>query len=136
MLKRLPASTGKAVLRRIGKRALTPMMEDARSNAPVEEGDLRDAIMISEKRTRRVKRFNNFDRTTGIELAMGPVTGGGVLNYAALVEFGTVLAPPKPYMRPAWYAGKEALLESIRDNLSVEIVKATSRYNKKMARLS
>lgn len=130
-LKELPKNTGRNVLRRVAKAALEPIAEKARGMAPVAVGDLRKAIMVSEKRTKRVTRINRFDRNTGIEMAMGPVSGNGVLNYATFAEFGTNDTRAQPFMRPAWEGGKHDALEYIKANLGDEIAKAAKRLAKK-----
>lgn len=130
-LKELPKNTGRNVLRRVGKGALEPLAVKARGMAPVDDGKLRDAIMVSEKRTKRVARANRFDRNTGVEISMGPVSGDGVLNYATFVEFGTNDTRADPFMRPAWEGGKQAVLEYIKENLGNEIDKAAKRLAKK-----
>jgi HK97 gp10 family phage protein len=130
-LAELPKSTGRNVLRRVAKGALEPMAVKARSMAPVDEGNLRDAIMVSEKRTKRVTRVNRFDRNTGVEMAMGPVSGKGILNYATFAEFGTIDTRARPFMRPSWYGGKNEALEYIKSNLGNEINKAAKRLAKK-----
>lgn len=134
-LAQLPKATGKNVLRRVAKGALEPMARQAESYAPVREGDLRESITVSERRTRRVNRSGRFDRKTGVEMAMGPASGEGVLNYAALVEFGTVDTPAQPYMRPAWDSGQNRALEYVKDNLAREILDAARRVAHKGARL-
>lgn len=133
-LNELPKSTGKNVLRRVAKGALQPMAEKARSLAPKDKGDLAGSIQVSEKRTKRVARINRFDKNTGIEMAMGPVSGGGVLNYATFAEFGTNDTRATPYMRPSWDSGKDNALEYIKANLGREIDRAATRLAKKAAR--
>jgi HK97 gp10 family phage protein len=134
-LNELPKSTGKNVLRRVAKGALQPIAEKAKSLAPKESGDLAGSIMVSERRTKRVTRVNRFDRNTGIEMAMGPVSGGGVLNYATFAEFGTIDTTAKPFMRPAWHGGKDDALDYVKANLGREIERAAARLAKKTARL-
>jgi HK97 gp10 family phage protein len=134
-LAELPKATGRNVLRRVARRALEPMAEKARSLAPKDSGDLAESIQISEKRTKRVTRINRFDKNTGIEMAMGPVSGGGVLNYATFVEFGTIDTAPHPFLRPAWYRGKDDALEYVKANLGREIDRAATRLAKKVARI-
>lgn len=133
-LNELPKNTGRNVLRRVAKGALEPMAVKARGMAPVDDGNLRDAIMVSEKRTKRVIRANRFDRNTGVEIAMGPISGEGVLNYATFAEFGTSDTRAQPFMRPAWEGGKNEALEYIKANLGNEIDKAAKRLAKKAAK--
>lgn len=131
----LPQSTGRGVLRRVAKAALEPMAAAARSGAPRDQGDLAESIKVSEARTRRAKKEDGaFDRSTGVEIAMGPSSGKGVLNYASFVEFGTVDTRPQPYMRPAWDAGKQAALQHVADNLGAEVMKAAARRARKLAK--
>lgn len=133
-LNELPKSTGRNVLRRVAKGALEPMADKARGMAPVERGDLKQSIQVSEKRTKRVTRLNRFDRNTGVEVAMGPVSGKGVLNYATFAEFGTNDTRARPFMRPAWESGKDDALEYVKANLGSEIEKTAKRLAKKAAR--
>lgn len=133
-LNNLPKATGRNVLRRVAKGALQPMADRAQGLAPKDSGDLAVSIKVSEKRTRRVARINRFDKNTGIEMAMGPVSGGGVLNYATFAEFGTIDTPAFGYMRGAWNGGKDDALEYVKANLGREIDRAASRLAKKAAR--
>jgi HK97 gp10 family phage protein len=130
----LPKATGRNVLRRVAKGALEPIAAQARSMAPKDQGDLAGSIVVSERRTRRAKRLNRFDRNTGLEMAMGPSSGDGVLNYATFAEFGTNDTAPRAYMRPAWDSGSRGALEHVAKNLGQEIDKAASRIAKKAAK--
>lgn len=134
-LVQLPKATGRNVLRRVARGALEPMADDARSNAPRNEGDLIASITVSEQRTRRAKRTFRWDRKNGLEMAMGPAAGLGTLQYATHVEFGTVDTPAQPYMRPAWDSGQNAALEYVKDHLWEEIHRAAKRLERKGARL-
>lgn len=137
-LTKLPKVTGRNALRRVARGALEPMADTAKGLAPVavvDGGDLRASIAVSERRTRRVQKSGRFDRKTGLEMAMGPASGGGVLNYATFVEYGTADTSPQPYMRPAWDGGKDKALEYVKDNLAEEILKAAKRVAGKGARL-
>jgi HK97 gp10 family phage protein len=131
-LSELPKSTGKAVLRRVGKKALEPMQAKAKALSPKDTGLLRWSIVISQKRTRRVPKTRG--PISGIQMAMGPSAGEGVLNYAALDEFGTVHAEPHPYMRPAWDSEAEGALNSIKADLGTEIDKSAKRLARKRAK--
>lgn len=133
-LSALPKATGRNTLRRVAKGALQPIADKAQGLAPVATGDLKVSIVVSEKRTRRVTRQGRFDKNTGIEIAMGPASGKGVLNYATLIEFGKNGKPAQPYMRPAWDGGKNGALEYIILNLDKEISKSAARVAKKAAR--
>lgn len=134
-LHRLPGqATQRNVLRRTARGALEPMADDASGKAPVDEGKLAFSIAVSERRTRRVPRAMRFDRRNGLEMAMGPAGGLGVLQYATHVEFGTVDTPPQPYMRTAWDGGKDRALEYVKTHLWIEIHNAAKRVAAKGAR--
>lgn len=133
-LSELPKATGKNVLRRVAKGALEPMADVAASIAPHRTGKLAYSITVSEKRTRRVARERGFDRKTGIEMAMGPTTGLGTLQYASYDEFGTVDTPAFAYMRGAWDTQSHGSLEYIKDNLWREIDKSAAKYARKLAK--
>lgn len=128
----LPKATGKSVLRRVGRKALTPMRDDARSMAPKLEGHLEESIEIGAKLTSRQaklhrKMFKN-DKAS-VELFMGPNDPAAIPQ-----EFGWEDGDPQPYMRPAWDANKDRALEIIKDDLGEEIMKAAARLAKKRAK--
>lgn len=120
----LPKATGRNVLRRTGVKALEPMAEAARTQAPVEFGDLKDSIAVSTRAPRRHRRAST------VEVYMGP----GPHPQAITQEFGTFFHPAQPFMRPAWDGGKTELLESVKSDLAEEIGKAAQRLARKAAR--
>lgn len=137
-LDRLPKSIGRGVLRKVARGALEPMADHARQLAPVaavDGGQLRASIAVSERRTRRATRGGGrFDKSTGLEMVMGPSAGGGVLSYATHVEFGTVDTLPQPYMRPAFDTGVAKALDYVKDHLWVELERAAKRVAARGAR--
>lgn len=146
----LKQATGKRVLRRVGKRALEPMRAKAEAMAPVADepytkgsfkkgtlrtvipGGLKESIVISERRTRRVRK--EMEPISGIQMAMGPSSGAGVLNYASFQEFGTVDHPPQSFMRAAYNGEAEGAISSILDDLWSEIEKSAKRAARKRAK--
>jgi HK97 gp10 family phage protein len=129
-LRELPDATAKNVLRRVGRKVLEPIAEDARRLAPVDEGDLRDSIGVSTKLSRRQRGQHQKDGPDDVEI----FAGAGPHPQAHLQEFGSEHHPPQPFMRPAWEAGKDKLLEDVKAELWPEIVKATARQARKAAR--
>jgi HK97 gp10 family phage protein len=123
----LGKSAGKAVLRRVGKKALKPVVEKARAIVPVDKGNLRDSIVVGTKLTKRQKRLNSrrVDRAT-IEVFAGANSPGDVAQ-----EFGTVDLPPQPYMRPAWASEKNEVLNIVKRDLGEEIIKTAKRAAKR-----
>lgn len=146
----LPQATAKAVLRKVAKRALEPMRAAAAAAAPVSEqpytrgsfargtlrtvlpGRLKRSIVVSTKRTRRVRKARG--PINGLEMAMGPSGGTGALSYATFTEFGTDDTPPQPFMRPAWDGHADGALDIIRADLGREIDAASKRAAKRAAR--
>lgn len=159
----LSKATGKNVLRRVGRQALTPMMEEAISLAPDDPStpppnDLKSSFAISERR--RASRWSGFTlRENFIELFMGPTRAGypqamvqefGAEPHfvsknagrkkvrATLVEAGRKMHPghaPSPYMRPAWDRLWRPMLDALKGLLWVEIERARQRAARRQARL-
>lgn len=121
----LPKATGRNVLRRVGRAGLEPVIEDAAERAPTLFGDLQGSITVSTKRPRRHRKESE------VEVYGGPTN----LPQAHLQEFGTQHHGPQPFLRPAWDAGRDGVLEFVRTELGAEIDKAAQRLARKQARL-
>jgi HK97 gp10 family phage protein len=130
----LPKATGKNVVRRVLRKSLEPILTAAKANAPVATGRLRESMVISSqlKRSQRGRR----ETRTGVTMYVGSGATGKVRHapHAHLVEFGTAHRSPKPYMRPAFDANKEKVVEIQRQELGTEIAKAWDRLVKKAAK--
>lgn len=122
----LGKATGRNVMRRVAVARLEPMAEEMRRLVPVDSGDLKDGITVTTKNPKRNRKLSE------VEAHAGP----GRHPQAHLREFGGDGNPPKPYVRPAWDAGKENLLDGIKDDLWAEIEKAAARQARKAARLA
>lgn len=133
-LAELPRATGKNVLRRVGIRALAPIVADAKDRVPVDEGDLRDSLKVTTRLSKRQQRMNAKAVAEG-KASVNLFAGAAALPHAHLVEFGTVNMAPQPFMRPAWDANKDRVLQLIKDELGGEIEKAAARLARKQARL-
>jgi len=151
-LAELPKSTARSVLIRTLKKAGQPIADEASSLAPVDTGKLRDRIIVSARLKNKVgsaefsaamraglgkaaavsalrqARSEAAGRGSFAEMYVGPARG--VLNYAHLVEFGTVKMAPKPFMRPAWDRNKRQALDIIRRELGNEIIMAARRLGR------
>lgn len=145
VLRSLPKATGKNVLRRVARGALEPMAHIAAAKAPHRTGRLAYSISVSEKRTRRASKSTTkyigggmfrAEASKGIEMAMGPAGGLGVLPYASFDEFGTVDTPAFGYMRAAWDSGALKALEYVQEQLVIEVQKASARFGRKQAKLT
>lgn len=125
-LGQLGKATGRNVMRRVAIKRLQPIADEMKANAPVDESDLRDSIIVTTKNPKRNRKRSE------VEAHAGP----GRHPQAHLQEFGTAHHAPQPFARPAWDGGKDALLEGITDDFWTEIEKAAARQAKKAARLA
>lgn len=124
--------TQRNVVRRTLLAAGEPTADVAASLAPVERGVLAFSIVASTALTRR----HRGSKLSEVEVYIGPSGGQGALFYASHKEFGTVLMPASPYMRPAWSATKGQALNLIVSGLRAEVDKAAARAARKVARLA
>ena len=125
-LGQLGKATGRNVMRRVAIKRLQPIADEMKANAPVDQSDLRDSIIVTTKNPKRNRKRSE------VEAHAGP----GRHPQAHLQEFGTAHHAPQPFARPAWDGGKDALLEGIADDFWAEIEKAAARQAKKAARLA
>lgn len=129
-LRELPDATAKNVLRRVARKVLQPIADAAAAKAPVRSGALVGSIIVSPRLSRRQRsKFQPVD-PNDVVMFVGP----GALPQSHHMEFGTVEVTPRPYLRPAWGAGKQQVLESIKEELWTEIEKAAKRLAKKAAK--
>lgn len=126
-LRTLPDSTAKGVMRRVMKRVLIPVRDDARRLAPEDNGELKDSIVISTKlsksQRRKFKKRNRHD--------VYVFCGAGPLPQAHLQEYGTSHHSTQPFMRPAWDKNKRDVFDNIRGEMWKEIRKTAARRAKK-----
>ena len=52
--------------------------------------------------------------------------------HAHMVEVGTSRMAPRPYLRPAWDANKDGILEGIKEDLWAEIQKSVARRARRL----
>lgn len=152
-LRELPRATAKNVMVRALKQAAKPLVASASADAPVLTGALRDSINVSSRKPKGAKgpgaaafaaamaggasraqagqaaRAANRGSGGSVEVYVGP----GRHPQAVFQEFGTSKHPPQPFMRPAWDATKQQVVDSIKAALGDEIMKAARRLAKKRA---
>jgi HK97 gp10 family phage protein len=149
----LPKSVAKATLVRTLKKAGEPIARAARAAAPIDDGTLRDSIVVSARLKNKVgmaefgaalkaglgigaarSALRDARRAAGggsfAEMYVGPSLGKGVLRYAHLQEFGTSKHAAHPFMRPAWDSEKDNALNIIRRELGNEIMAAARRVGR------
>jgi HK97 gp10 family phage protein len=125
----LPKATSTNVQKRALKEAAEPFERDAKSNAPIRTGKLREKINISTKLSPAQKSKN--EKESKVEIYIGPPS----MERAIVAEFGSVKQVPKPFMRPAWDANKRTAFKRIKEILEQEIEKARQRMARKAAKL-
>lgn len=130
-LKELPRATAKNVMKRVLIQAGQPVADQAESLAPVKTGKLQRAIDIGSRLTRRQKSSNPKQSAVEVYIGVGRSLPQGVFQ-----EFGTSHNAPQPFMRPAWDALGNTVLQSIKDLTWAEIKKAADRASRKAARLA
>lgn len=128
-LGQLSTSAGKGVLRRVGRLALQPFDEAWRQRAPHLTGQLEESGGVGSKLTRSQRKA--VERQSAIEIFAGP----GPNPQAVQQEFGNHNSPAQPFMRPAWDATKDQVLDVVKTELGTEIDKAARRAARKAAKL-
>lgn len=129
----LPKSTGKAILRRVLRKAGQPMADQAEQAAPKRTGALKISIGVGTKLTRRQARMHR--KMFKNDKASAEVfVGAGGLPQAIQSEFGNAHQEAQPFMRPAWDGNKDQALEIIKTELGGEIFKAAKRLAKRRAK--
>lgn len=137
VLRSLPRATGKAALTRFGKKRLEPMRDSAKANAPKDQGDLSESIIVSTRQGSPSQRKKRFSDKAAVEVYMGPShEKGGLSGYPQAVpqEFGSVNNPPAGYMRKAWDQHNQSLLTDIASDLGGAVDGAARRRARKLAR--
>ncbi|NJC06516.1 HK97 gp10 family phage protein [Sphingomonas kaistensis] len=147
VLQELPRATQRTTLKKAAKQALQPTFEQAKSSAPVLTGQLRDSIFMDirlddpEYRARARASFKAKGHARGVKKTKGGGNvvasirvGGRQAFHAPFVEFGTVKMAADPFLRPAFDANADKMVESLRASLEVEVRKAAVRRAKKLAK--
>jgi len=152
-LQQLSQATQKNVLLRVLKRRAEPVAERARQLVPVRVGTLRQSIMVT-TRARGAKpaqvAFAAAMRAGATREEAGAAARAANRNnpaagmaevfvastnrrYSHMVEFGTENMAAQPYLRPAWDALKQQVLDGIAADIKAEIDKAVARVARKRA---
>jgi len=93
---------------RAARKVLKPVLESAKARVPVDEGDLKNSLIISSKKLRNGNRSVRVGPNT--ETVVRADESGSFdfsrkkrpANYAHLVELGTKTASAKPFLRPSF----------------------------------
>lgn len=130
----LSRATQKNTVRKTLKEAGEPLANLASHLAPHKTGILSFSIVVATQLTRRHKAEQR-DKQSEVEVYIGPSGGQGALFYASHQEFGTIVSPAHPYMRPAWESDKLQVYQRIVTGLERIVDKAAQRAARKAARL-
>jgi len=138
-LERLSKSAGRRVLRSALQKSTPQLIQEMKSRAPVNSGNLRDSITASTKlaKAQAGKHRRMFkDNRSAVEFFVGPsydLGAGG--RHAHFLEFGTVKMSPQPFMRPSFDGDKMSLLGRVESNLKTELNKSLARMMKRAKKL-
>jgi len=141
-LGQLPRATGKNVLRRVARKALEPVIADAKTKVHTLSFDTRDSLAVSTKLSHEQKAIHKqmfASEKSSVEMFAGAGPHSFVPQ-AIWEEFGVKRegknskSSPHPFLRPAWDAGKVGALNSVKKDLASEIKKAADRVARKKAR--
>lgn len=138
-LRALPDALTKKVVQDALMKAAEPIAADAKARAPRKTGKLAKKIGVGTRLTKQQRRGRAMQ-------GMAEAFVGTSARHGVLEEFGsgprrqkktgrfTGQAPAKPFLRPAWEAGKNASLDAIGEALWVEIEKAAAHLGRKAAK--
>lgn len=129
-LGQLPKATAKNVLRRTLRKAAQPVDDAASANAPFLTGGLEKSVIVGTKLTRS-QRGGSYLRTSNYyaEIHIGTSDPKGMWH-----NYGTFKDQPTHWFDRAWEATQGHALNTIKVELSQEIMKAAKRYAKKLAK--
>ncbi|ABA79158.2 HK97 gp10 family phage protein [Rhodobacter sphaeroides] len=122
-------ATQKRLIKTSMKKAMQPVADAAQSAAPVDEGDLRDSIIVTDKLNKTQKRLERKEGKHSFVMYAGAGSPKG-----HLLEFGTEETSPQPYLRPAWQTEKENVLNILKDEMAARIQKAIKRQDRARAK--
>ncbi|CAM3091758.1 HK97-gp10 family putative phage morphogenesis protein [Paracoccus nototheniae] len=148
----LTKAVSKNVLRSSMREAAAPMVDMAKSLVPVDDGELRDSIIIGgllNKSQKSKHRKLTKDERSSIELFVGPsykLGAGG--RHGHLVEFGTSPhlnsgqfkgtkhpgTAPQPFMRPTYDREAQPTVERLKPILWRKIDQIAKREARKLER--
>lgn len=137
-LRALGPKIEKKLLRAAMRQASNVVLRAARANAPVDDGDLRRQIktrslrsrpgtvrfaVIAEARAEPTQKYpGGFPYAGAVEKGHGfPGSRQRLHGKPRETEFGTQDVPPHPFMRPAWDANQQNILNKLQSELGRRI---------------
>lgn len=126
---------GRAVLRRVGTKALEPVRLKMAALAPKESGELAGSIKTQQAKRKRRRGQMKYDRATDVTLLTGPAPARAKDRAnAGWQEFGTVHQSPNSYARPAIDSEGPGVVQRVKEGLLPDIEKTKQRMLRKMAK--
>ena len=128
-------STERGILKRVATQALEPFLEEAKRLVPVDEGTLRDSLVIGTSLNRSAKRAERKEPKDGVRVYAGTASRNAVpREFGALKDGSRERVRAQPYMRPAWDQKQDEVLDRVVDGLKPEIDKTAARVARRAAR--
>lgn len=150
-------SAQKALVR-AARKALEPVLEDARRRVPVDTGLTRDSLKIATRR--KAGKDSDAVAVAGLRVAVGKGGGrrdirkakeassGEKAQRAAqreawrrsahwrwhFIEFGTAKTPAKPFIRPAFDPKADAMVQTVKAEIAKDIQRALKKKRGKRGR--
>lgn len=127
-------ATARGVLRRVGRDALEPMADAARSLAPDDpetpDPDLGSSITVGTRLNKRQASMAKRDEGKAfVTVYMGTNDPAGVQQ-----EFGNENHGPQPFMRPAFDQHAQGTIKRVAEGLGDEITKTAKRVAARAAK--
>lgn len=88
--------------------AAEPVLEDAKANAPIRTGKLKEGLKIS--------GVKNRDGTKYVLVGIDRSDNSNIF-YGKFIEFGTSKMSPRPFLEPAYEKNKKEILKRIKSTL-------------------
>lgn len=122
---RLTNSVPESVQRRALEEGAEIIANEARRLVPVDSGNLRDSIAVSDRPLGGAFKMDRTLEGGGVTVYVGPTRGGDPDGYYGhMVEFGTIAMAAHPFMRPAFDNTRAEVQRRIGDELWAPIERA------------
>jgi len=109
-LDELGSKVEKKILRQAMRKGLKPLLDEAKSRAPVDTGNLRDSLVIRAAKSRK-------RGTIALEVRPNERKFDGEHYYPAQVEYGTSDTEPNPFMAEAFSSAGETAKDVALDEI-------------------
>ena len=119
------------------RQAMKPVLQQAKSNAPKDTGDLSKTLQIEARRPNKRDRRSKYVTQSDTVIALVTTAPGKKLAKlkiksdarAIAQEFGTSHNPAQPYMRPALESQAQSVVSNLANILKTRILQYRSKHN-------